>query len=261
MTYRTDVEYRDGKLAVRQDTSADARKALPAVELPDQLASTNWAVSFKKELAQYGYDEDASLLSVLATQRGMAESAQRLTKMRDNQHPRDTQYQHLNRVAKEFDQSVQRHQNAYERARSTIQGRLDTIESDFRKSVGYNTKDAQEIRAVLRSMEPAERSEAISEAIASGDGNVLGAILDANPIATGISKDQQQNYRAHAMKVHRADLLALERELKRADDLMVKSYTGFLELDDTVTAKRVREQYEALARKAEAQESQQPQWS
>lgn len=257
MTYRTDVEYRDGKLAVRHDTSADAKKPLPAVEVSDRLASDKWEVGFKKELSKYGHDDDHSLLSVLAAQRGMAETAQRLINMRDNQHPSDTQYQHLNKVAREYDQSMQRHATSNDRARNTIRNRLQQVEDEFRESINYDTKDAQEIRAVLREMKPADRGEAISSAIGNADGNVLAAILDANPIAVGLTKEQQQNYRVAALNAHRPDLLALERELKRADELVFSSYNDLLSMDDTVTAKKVRDHYQQLAEQAEQNSSQQ----
>lgn len=258
MTYRTDVEYRGGKLAVRQDTSADARKALPEVNLSDRLMSLKWGEGVKSELSQYGYDEDPSLVSALNVQREMAASAQRLMSKRSKQHPRDTQYEHLRKLSNDYDKMVQNHAASNDRARKTVKDRLSRVDTEFRESVGYNTKDAQEIRAVLRGMKPAERSEAISEAIANGDGNVLGAILDANPIATGITKEQQQNYRAHAMNTHRPDLLALERSLSKVDDLIFNSFNDLLSVGDELTAKKVREQYEKLAQEAEAQDA--PQW-
>ena len=259
MTFRSDLEYRDGKLAVRQDTSADAKKPLPQVTLSDRLMSTAWEKGFQKELKKYGYDEDHSLMSVLAAQRGMAETAQRLVKMRENQHPSDTQYQHLNKVAREYEQAIKTHGLMRDRARSTITHRLNEVDDGFKKSVNYDTRDAQEIRAVLREMKPSERAEAIGAAIGSGDGNVLAAVLDANPIATGITKEQQEAYRTRAMHQHRPDLLALERELKRADELVFSSFNDLLEMDKAVTAKDVREHYQNLARQAE-ENATQPQY-
>ncbi|MAC32093.1 MULTISPECIES: hypothetical protein [Idiomarina] len=260
MTYRTDVEFRGGKLAVRQDASADARKDLPEVKLSDRLMSLKWSEGITKELEPYGYDTDSSLTSALNVQREMAASAQRLMSKRSKQHPSDTQYEHLRKLSNDYDKVLQNHAASNDRARKTVKGRLSQVDNEFRDSVGYNTKDAQEIRAVLRGMKPAERSEAISEAIANGDGNVLGAILDANPIATGITKEQQQNYRAHAMNTHRPDLLALKRSLSKVDDLIFDSFNDLLSASDDITAKQVREQYEKLAQEAEAQNAPQPQW-
>lgn len=256
MTYRTDVQIKDGKLAVRE--SADNTKPLPDVDLSDRLASDKWGGSFEKALQPHGLENDGAIQGAIRAQKSMVEGVKRLMTMRENQHPNDRQSVHLEKVAKEYGAFQKSYIANFGRARDTIKARMGEVATEFESTLKFDMSEAPSIHRALANMKPEERREAISTQIARGDGRGLATILKSNPLSVGISFEEQETYRKQAMHQHRPDLLALERELQRADDLVFNTFNDVLSIEDQLTAKSVRDHYAGLAQKAD--ESRQPQW-
>lgn len=251
MKFRTDMQFKNGNLAVRDNDRADSAHPLPELTLPDTLGSDQWAQSFRNKLAPYSLDNDSELFSALGVQERMAKKTQKLAIARNNQHPDEKQAVHLRKVHDEYERSQHLFAREVEAARGKLRVRLTTAQGEFEKALKFDASEATGIQAALRNMDPEIQQKEIQDQIERGDGRGLAAILKGHHLTMGISYDQQQALRTQAMQKHRPDLLALENEVKRADELLSKSFDDFLLISDTLTAKEVREKYEVQAKKAE----------
>ncbi|WP_194755710.1 hypothetical protein [Aliidiomarina indica] len=259
MTYRTDVEMKNGKMAVReQNRTADNSFKLPEVKLPARLSSDKWDVTIRQELKPYELDNDAHLVGALRTQKNMVESAKSLLQLRDNQNPRETQAAHLERVAVSYDKRSKQLQQEYDRARNSVNLRMQSIESEAASTVGLKDHDSSLIKQTLSMMDKDDRHTEIMEAIHNKDGAFLYAVFNAHPKAIGLSSSQVENYRRLMLQKHRPDLLALRDQLTKTEALLVGTYSDFLDAGDTLTAAEVRAKYAELERKAA--EAQQTKW-
>jgi hypothetical protein len=82
------------------------------------------------------------------------------------------------------------------------------------------TITAQEMRGLLRSMTPAERNKAISEAIAADDNAVLSAVLHEHPLATGLTPLEHAALRLRWQKSrYPQQIERRDRLVKASDDL------------------------------------------
>ena len=126
--------------------------------------------------------------------------------------------------------------------------RIGSIDSEFRQRAKFSDNGAgSEIRAVVRGMDDGQKAKFISNAISSEDGEALSAVLDGHPSLTGLTKDQIASQRARAMQQITPDLLALERSLQRADEILFQSFSEALDVGDSLTAKDVRAKFDAYS--------------
>ena len=262
MTIRTDLEIRNGQVsAVRNDNSkTDMREKLPEVKLTDRLASTKWGESVRKDAGQHA--DDPALTSFEVAHTLMASGAQKLVGLREAQNPGMTQSAHLADVESQYQTYLGRSAQAMDKARESIKRRATAIESEFRERAGFTDNGTgSEIRTVVRGMSDQQRSEFIGTAIANKDGLALSAVLDAHGSLTGLSKDQVANYRSKAMHGIAPDLLALERSLKKADEILFQTFDEALGIGDSLTAKDVRAKFNAESQKAsKARQAAQDSW-
>lgn len=243
MAYRTDLIYKDGKLAANNTAGADTRKPLPKVEKTDLLQSDAYGESWQREA---GVD-DAAIRALGNAQGALARTFKATLERRESQPPELTQAKHLGILASDFDSALSRLARQADDAQQVASNRLNQIESDFRTAIGWSEKDNQELRSVIRGMAPDERSAFIQQSIESGDGQALAAVLGVHPALTGIDADLQQAYRAQAMHKHRPDLLKVEKVIKKAKQATRDAFLQILERSDALTAKQLRDQYAAEA--------------
>ena len=245
--FRTDVHMGDnGKLKATVDqNSIDTRKPLPKVEATNLLTSSAHGESW----LQKGGENDA-LRSLSRAQGEIAGSFARLTEWRGKQSPHLTQAQHLDTVAREYERNTRAHANRVDMATEHANAELKNLDAQARQAVGWTEDNAQELRSVVRSMDPGERSEFIGQAIENGDGSALGPVLSGHPALSGLTGEQQQAYQRAYKAKHTPKLLATEDAIKEAKGKVRAAFVEFLEAGDTVTAKEVREQYEQEAQEA-----------
>lgn len=252
---RHDLQYVGGKIKPVVTNGADIRRALPEVELTDRLGSSAWGVSIKRDLVRFGYDTDSTVNNALVVQEKIAKSAQNLLMRREKQSPTDTQYTHLNRLTDDYKSMVKQATVFKDGALNSLAARLIEVQGYFEQSLNFDMRDAADIRAALRSANDEQRSKFISQAIESGDGNLLAVVLKSHPITTGVSPEMQKAYRDQALAFHRPDLAALERNLAKLQKLVTDSYADFVALEDDLTAKAIRQQYEREIAEAKAAET------
>jgi hypothetical protein len=259
MTIRTDLQFKDGAVHVRDNNRTDMREKLPEVKLTDRLASTKWGQSVRKDAGSHA--DDPALRDFESAHTIMANGAQKLVAQRESQNPGQTQAAHLADVHAQYERYLGSGARSMDKARANIKSRIGSIDSEFRQRAKFSDNGAgSEIRAVVRGMSDQQRAEFIANAISNEDGEALGAILDGHPSLSGLTKGQIDNHRQRAMQQLTPDLLKLERSLKKADEILFQTFDEALGVGDTLTAKDVRARFDAEARKAckarqEAQDS------
>ena len=108
-----------------------------------------------------------------------------------------------------------------------------TVDNEIRETRQYidaigsfkESKQATELRQVLRDMKPQERVAAIDEALSNGDEELLSATLNAHPSTVGVTKVFQdgarQRWLAKTCPDELKDLDALTKERARLQDSVV----------------------------------------
>ena len=248
MTFRTDLRYVQGRIvASPKPGTADMREKLPEYTTPDALRP-GWFEGIRRTAGKLALDGTLGAAERAHTQ--MAQSWERLGKMRETQSPEHTQAQHLAALARTAEQTLQRNAEAADNARASIARRKSELMSEFKTHVGYNSTHAAELRDVLRNMKEADRNKAVQQAVQDGDGALLAAALDAHPLLTGIKPELQQAYTRQAMGKHFTPGLGLLDALEKADKIINDASLGMFAHVDDLTAKQLREKQAAEAEKA-----------
>ena len=260
MSIRTDLQIKDGAIHVRDNNRTDMREKLPEVKLTDRLASTKWGQSVRKDAGSHA--DDPALRDFEHAHTLMSGGAQKLAAQREAQNPAQTQAAHLQDVESSYQSYLGRSAQAMDKARANIKSRIGSIDSEFRQRAKFgDTGSASEIRQVVRQMDDKQKAKFIANAIANEDGEVLSAVLDGHPSLTGLSKEQIASQRARAMQQITPDLLALERSLKKADEILFQTFDEALQAGDSLTAKDVRAKFNAEAQAAsKARQAAQDSW-
>ena len=260
MSIRTDLQFKDGAVHVRDNNRTDMREKLPEVKLTDRLGSTKWGESVRKDAGQHA--DDPALRDFEHAHTIMANGAQKLVGLRETQNPAHTQAAHLADLDTQYQTYLGRSAQAMDKARANIKSRIGSIDSEFRTRAKFSDSgSASEIRAVVRGMSDQQRAEFIANAISNEDGEALGAILDGHPSLSGLTKGQIDNHRQRAMQQLTPDLLKLERSLQRADEILFQTFDEALQAGDSLTAKDVRAKFNAEAQAAsKARQAAQDSW-
>lgn len=231
------------------ETKADIQEKLPAVELPDRLASAKWGESLRNQAGDMS--DDAALNAAAGAHERMATGVQNITAQRDTQDPSVPQLQHLRQVETNVNGLTKKAARETDNARAGIKQRKQELHSEFERNMKFDEKDASEIRGMLRSMNDKERQEFMGNAINNGDGNVMGAVFKSHPSLSGLTQDQRDAQYRRALNAHAPQQAKLIQTLDRADELLFESFNDLLSTSDTLSAKEIRSKKEAEARKAQ----------
>lgn len=249
MSYRTDVEYRDGKLSTREDANkTDTRQPLPKVNGTDRLNSEQWGASLKNETGV----ADSAIDAIADTHGAMVRGFQDLVSIRDNQSPEMTQAAHLNHLGLVTDRTLTRMAEQATRVQTRVEERLKSVQSEARQALRFADRgNAAELRAILRGMDDKQRGEMIMGAIDTHDGELMAAVFDGvHPLQIGMDGKRHQTTFDIALNKHAPELLKLRKGLEKGRDLVRNTFTDLLESSDTISAKKIREQYQREAQKA-----------
>jgi hypothetical protein len=99
-------------------------------------------------------------------------------------------------------------------------------------------------------MSEEQRNQVLNEAIENKDGNLIGAVLSAHPLNSGITKERQSSIRDLSMLKHTPKLLALQTQARRVDQLLFNSFHDILKTSDAFTSKSVLDEYAVQAKRA-----------
>jgi len=219
---------------------------LPKVDTTDLLGSAKVSDAWLNET------DDSAVQSLANVHKSLAGLFNHAMTLREKFDPAVTQAQHLRSFSTEFNNNLSIAAQREIQAQNNAKSRLQEIESDFRKAVNWSSQDSQEIRQVVRGMKPNERSEFIQSAIANADGQVIAAILGAHHSLSGIDKSQHEALRGQAMHRHTPNLLKAEKAILKASAATQKALMQLVDRQDALTAKQVRDKYDADAKAAAA---------
>lgn len=99
-------------------------------------------------------------------------------------------------------------------------------------------------------MSEEERNKVLNEAIENKDRNILASVLSSNPLNSGLTKERQATIRNLAMRKNTQQLLALQTQAKRVEQLLFNSFNDILSTSDVLTSKSVLDEYAEQAKRA-----------
>ncbi|WP_417244499.1 hypothetical protein [Celeribacter sp.] len=247
MSYRNDLEFRNGR--IRPRTDANAQKELPEFRVPEKVHP-----GFIESVMNDAKLEDDTTLKatrdVLATWRASFEG---LNKVRSTQDPAVTQAAHLQSLAKHTDAALARVSQQYDRANAGLRIRREALEVEATERLGLTSRGQSaesEIRSALRSMTDEQRQKAIGDAIQRGDGEVIHAIRNASPLVSGVSAENQGTIIRRAMLAHAPDVLTKQEAIETAQTRLGDAYIAALECSDDLKASSVAAEYRQGSEKA-----------
>lgn len=251
MRYRTDVEYQDGKIAVREGPrpDADTRYELPEVGSGDHLRA-GWYNTIKQDAGKLA--DDPALSAAEQAHSALVNGWESLKEARTAEDPHTNQATHLANIAGATDRLIKQTTERFDRAAESLERRKNELQREFRESLKFSDKHSAELRQVLRSMSPEDRSTAIQKAIESGDGAVLAAIFDAHPTLSGLDHDGQKARWNQALHKHAPQALAYIRAAEKAQDVNRRALMSAFDNEAAMTAAEVRQKHAAAAEKARA---------
>ena len=189
---------------------------LAPMNLPAALsASDGWEKSFtagRKEV-------DPAIHAALQAQRHAAEAWSALDMVRRHKDPTTTAAGHLGKIEKLTQKTVESVVNRSRAAHERLRLREGELNRKISEHLLKPTQDAQEIRAVLRAMNPADRSSAVSTAIQTGDSAVVSAVLGGQPLTSGFEGKHLEAFRRMAENKLTPDLVEARSEIQRAKKL------------------------------------------
>jgi hypothetical protein len=250
MPYLTNVELKNGHIAVRDANKTDTRHPLPKVEVTDRLASDKWGPSLRKETGV----EDMALHAMADTHGAIVKAFNDLMTIRDNQSPEMTQAAHLKMLATSTQRTIDRLAEQATRAEKRADERIASIEAEAKKAMKFTRRGNEaEIRAILRGMDDKQRADVLAKAVESADGEILAAVFDSvHPLQAGMSADEHRNRFDQALHKHAPDLLRLRRGLEKGRALVRDSFVDLMERGEVISAKAIRDRYAAEQAAAEA---------
>ncbi|TDT41504.1 hypothetical protein DES49_1599 [Halospina denitrificans] len=243
MSMRTDLKFQNGKLSANvESNNADAREALPPIDPGDRLGSDQWGEALKKQAGDLA--DDPALNTAARAHERLVKGFQSVAQQRDTQDPSVPQLQHLRQVETNFNSLVSMASKQTSAAREDVAKRVKDVKAEFEQGIGFNDKDASEIRGMLRNMDQDQRSEFIQQAVENGDGNVMAAVFRSHPSLSGLSQDAVNARYRQAMRKHAPKAEKLLDSLEQADSLLFDSFNDLLTKGDQLTAKEIREKKE-----------------
>tara|TARA_R110002049_G_scaffold308468_1_gene512602 strand:+ start:16150 stop:16926 length:777 start_codon:yes stop_codon:yes gene_type:complete len=248
MSYRTDTGFQNDPSPRARSAKADNRKVLPEVTASDRLNSDKWGESLKRETGV----NDMVLNQIADTHTAIVQSFRNLLDIRENQSPEVTQAAHLNHLGKMTDKAVSRLAEQATRVQHNIDKRLIDLQSEAKEALKFKQNgNAAELRGILRGMDDSERNTFISNAIESGDSEIMAAVFDGvHPLQIGMKAEHHKAIFDNALLKHSPDLFQLRKGLEKGRDLVRDTFTDLLDNSDLISARSIREQYQAESQKA-----------
>lgn len=196
------------------------------VPMGDMLAGDQYARPEWQERIEQG---DTTLARLSTAHRRYREAAMGLRDAFENADPELTPDAHFMAVKRLGDQTLTAAATASDTAREAAEGELSALRSSLQSQLGLvETHRAGEIRALLRSLPDAKRSELLQAAVAGGDAQTIAAVVEAPGYLSGMNVDQVQALRGQYEAKHGGDIPARIGVLEQAIEINRKAATEAL---------------------------------
>ena len=205
-----------------------------------------WREAITKELPEGGTDD--AINTALEVQAQLHDSWNALDQTRQNKPltmTADAHFQKVNDAALEI---ITRTEKRGEMAFATLNQRRAEIENELTARLGIQRapEDANEIRAVLRSMDKEQRREALMKAVNEKDGDTLAAVIFGRELTTGVARKEVDHYRQLATAKHAADLMKLRKAVDMTEDMLKGAFSESADLymktiGDAATRNKIEE--------------------
>jgi hypothetical protein len=200
-------------------------------ELPEPTGDHLLGDQFARQEIAEVIDDLPALTSMREAHRSYREGYQRLREAMKARDPSETEALHLTESRKVADRWLKAAAKKSDEARARAESALTSVRIDIRDKCGFDeTPRAAEVRSLLRGMKPEERTQIVSEAIKSGDAEIMGAILNGSPVLTGFTEEDRQSFKTAYVRTHAPDLLKQEKALELA--IEINSRTNLEALDN-----------------------------
>lgn len=243
---RSDVYYENGQIKAR-DHNPDA-DPLPEYDPPAALKSG----AFLDELAAGG--DDYVLNNAQRSYQAAQKRWQELEAMRENPDPRQTRAAHLERLHAVAVSNRRNTLKAIDEARQQAMKAAEKIEREALESLGLSIDPSggPEVRAAIKTMSDSERRTYIGEAIQERDTALLSVILNApHPIAVGFKTQAElSNVRDWVLSELAPDVKKRREAYRKANKRLVELTDAWIENEDHLTCRELREKYDQQAAKA-----------
>ncbi|MDN2658165.1 hypothetical protein OW493_17125 [Cobetia sp. 14N.309.X.WAT.E.A4] len=219
---------------------ANAVKPLPEYTIPDAIHGGH--VTAMAEEA--GLADDFVLRNVAAKMDSWRDSLSKVKAVRENPSIHKTQAANLADLSKLADSAMSGISKQYDHLRDQIAARTAELDVEAVQSLGLTSRghDA-EIRTTLREMNAKQRDKVISDAIDSGDGEVLQAILGGAAVTVGATAEQQAIWKTRALLKHAPHVDKQKRALAEAQKSIEAALSNAYESQPTLKASKVAESY------------------
>lgn len=144
-------------------------------------------------------------------------AAAALDNVRNNRSPLDTEAAHALKVAKQARKYDQEVTAIISRAGAAWRSGTETLQKRIAEKVNFkiDADDAREIRAVIRSMKPADRVAALDKLLKEGRAPELHAIISGSELTTGIDDGMRAAFRDSYVATHAAPEMAEQEALEQ----------------------------------------------
>ena len=243
---RKDVYYENGQIKDKGH-NPDA-EPLPEYEVPPALKSG----AYIDELA--GDGSDHVLNKAQTTYQTAHRRWKALEDLRETQDPRDTRAAHLERLHSVANTNRQNTFKAIDNSRKEVTQAAKKVEQEALGSMGLAVDriGAAEVRSAFKGLSEAERREYVSQAIAEQDTALLSAVINA-PHAVSVGLKNQAELEAVRERILGTLCPGAKQRrdaYKKAHDRLLSLTEAWLENEDNLTCRELREQYQKKSDKA-----------
>lgn len=212
---------------------------LPDLKIPAPLCKTEGYAKTLGADPATGFHDIPEIRSAVRAREYAAESWDAFQQVRKNRNPGLTPAAFLDQLDKQHKSMERQIFAKVDAARNDIQRRKLLLDEEVNKRLmGSHAEDASEIRAVLRSLPDAQRSQIITQAIDENDQATIGAVFRGRAITVGLSDKQLAGLRKYAEKKLAGDLYQQKELLAKAENILMDVTAATLDLGDYAIGSR-----------------------
>ena len=210
------------------------------LEMPDALASDQWGSTLTADC------DDPAIRKAAEAHSAAFRVWDSLNHARSSKHPDQPLAAHLPKVEHLTRQQTAKLYARIDQCRAELKQRKSELFTEIKTNALRSAGDANlnETRMAIRSMNKAERVKFLSEAVMNGEADVVAALMSGTPTQLGIDREPFERMNRVAAQVIAPHIVALDKRLDDADNLLMATVEGSIELESQIAPKAVIDEYE-----------------